>query len=99
MEYNQSQPTVGAALLAGNLPLMKIRLAEEYSQAFEKYEKLLKRRRQILAEESQRESEDSELLLRAMNEQVDAQATELRIQEITAQSAIAYFNKFFGDQE
>ncbi len=96
-EYSERSPFV-EALLTGNRQLMKIRLAEEYSSVFERYQELLeKRRRFIMSEENNgRTAEDSELILRVIDEQIRVYATELSIQDRIEQSAEVYFDKFFG---
>ncbi|MBS3076835.1 hypothetical protein J4233_01040 [Candidatus Pacearchaeota archaeon] len=93
------QPSFADALVAGNLPLMQIRLAEQYSAAFDKYQRLLDARRNIMTNGGQRKQAENSGLLNSMDRLITEQATELHILEMEGQSAVAFLKRVIGGED
>ena len=91
-----NNPSFTEALLNANLPLMKIRLDEEYTTAFDKYESLVNLRTQILSDETRRREVESSGILAVLEQQIKKQACELRIQQRAGESAIDYLTSVLG---
>jgi hypothetical protein len=85
---NYQQPSYVDALFQGNLPLMRIRLDEEYASTFDKYERLIAARTNLLSEGLG--DDESPLILDALNQVIKQQACELRIQDRIGEGAIEY---------
>jgi hypothetical protein len=74
MNESRSVSRAYEALAAGNVALMNVRFDERYAVTFEEYQRLIERRRTVM---SSARTEESELLLTALNTHIWQYAAEL----------------------